>query len=85
MRDNTISPNLESIFSWMDVLSIEELERLIFAFVYEYIIISNFNRYNVRRNLRFDYNIISGTNNQDFITITVENKYGCPIVLSYNK
>ena len=85
MRDNTISPNLESIFSWMDVLSIEELERLLFAFVYEYIIISNFNRYNVRRNLRFDYNIISGTNDQDFITITVENKYGCPIVLSYNK
>lgn len=83
VRDNNIAKNTESFYSWMDVFSAEDLEKLLFFFLYENFVISNFNSYNVRRWLKFNYNIISSADNKDIITVTVENKLNHPLILSY--
>ena len=51
--------------------------------LYEYLVVSNFNSYNVRRDLKFSYNIISSDDNKDWISVVVENKRNFPLVLSY--
>lgn len=83
IRDNNISENSESIYSWMDVFTPEELEKLLFFFLYENLVVANFNSFNVRRQLKFNYNIITSDENKDIISVTVENKFSHPLVLSY--
>lgn len=82
-KDNNVSANPDGIYSWMDVFSADELEKLLFFFLYEYLVVSNFNSYNVRRDLKFSYNIISSDDNKDWIAVVVENKLNLPLVLSY--
>lgn len=83
VRDNNIIKSPESIYSWMDVFIPEDLERLLFFFLYENLVVANFNSYNVRRQLKFNYNIVSSDDNKDRISVTVENKLSHPLVLSY--
>lgn len=82
-KDNNVSANPDGIYSWMDVFTADELEKLLFFFLYEYLVVSNFNSYNVRRDLKFSYNIISSDDNKDWIAVVVENKLNLPLVLSY--
>lgn len=59
------------------------LRKATFLFLYENLVVANFNSYNVRRQLKFNYNIISSDDNKDRISVTVENKFSHPLVLSY--
>ena len=70
------------ISNGFEKFSIEELENLLKCILKEFIIHSNFNEYNNRRDLDFTFDV-TNENNIDYITFGVKNKKNEPIVISY--
>lgn len=74
-RDTSKNSNRLSIADGFDKFTSKEIENLIEGVVKELIIVSNFNRYNNRKDLKFDSNtIVNGTRTE--IEVSVENLKG---------
>lgn len=70
------------ISNGFEKFTIEELENLLKCILKEFIIHSNFNEYNNRRDLDFTYEV-TNEDNIDYITVGVKNKKNEPIIISY--
>lgn len=81
-KSNVVTPAINTM-GWMDLLSKEQIEEIIYFFLYEFFIISNFNMFNIRRDIKFG-NEIFEVNEEETIAVSIENKLGQPLQLSYN-
>lgn len=81
-KRNIVTPAVNTM-GWMDLLSKEQIEEILFHFLHELFVISNFNMFNVRRNIKFG-NEITEENDVETIMVSIENKLNQPLKLSYN-
>ena len=81
-KSNVVTPAINTM-GWMDQLSKEQIEEIVYFFLYELFIISNFNMFNVRRDIKFG-NEITEENEEEIITVSIENKLRQSLRLSYN-
>lgn len=81
-KSNVVTPAINTM-GWMDQLSKEQIEEIVYFFLYELFIISNFNMFNVRRDIKFG-NEITEENEEEIITVSIEKKLRQSLRLSYN-
>ncbi|WP_053976671.1 putative phage abortive infection protein [Mangrovimonas xylaniphaga] len=82
IKDNNKTGAAVDISNGFERFTIEELENLLKCILKEFIIHSNFNEYNIRRELDFTFNV-SNDNNIDNIMVGVTNTSNNPIIISY--
>lgn len=79
--NNFVAPKYSQLL-WLDNYSNEELEDLLYYFLFDTICIANFNKFNRRADLHFQHKVIKDTNGFSTITVSVENKKGNCLKLS---
>jgi hypothetical protein len=82
IKDNNKIGQGFDISNGFEKFTIEELENLLKCILKEFIIHSNFNEYNNRRDLDFTFNV-TNENNINSITVGVKNTKEEPIIISY--
>ncbi len=80
--DSTKNSKKSAISDGFDKFTHKQIECLIEGIVKELIIVSNFNKYNYRKELHFDSDT-NTINNQTIIKVSVKNKMNKPLKISY--
>jgi len=82
LKDNNKVGQQIDISNGFEKFTVEELENLLKCILKEFIIHTNFNEYNNRRDLDFTFSV-TNENNIDSIVVGVKNKKNEPIIISY--
>ena len=80
--DNSFVAPKYSQMLWLDNFSPDELEDMMYYFLYDTVCLSNFNQFNRRADLHFHHERKTNLDGLTNITVIVENKKGNPIKLS---